>query len=202
MAGVSADRYTKGGFLPYRKVGGNYNNAGFNYYPIQNGMAKNLFKGDPVKLSAGTIDLATNTDTPVGIFDGVYYVDPNSGQPVQKTFFPSGTSMEGGAFVEGGYNQPLAKVYDDPHWTFKAKTRAGVSVSAGHLNGYAKVTAAGTGSTRYGQSDATLDVSYVSASVDPGGSLFRIISKVGEPGNAFDKQSTVLEVVWNRHLYK
>lgn len=110
------------GLTPARKIGAGYNAGGFNTYPIANGYASDIGEGDPVKLSAGVIQLADNDSACIGVFKGVRFID-GDGQLQFKDKFTAGTSSQGGKEVEGGYSQPLADVYDDPNQTYIVRTQ-------------------------------------------------------------------------------
>jgi hypothetical protein len=142
------------GLTPTRKQGANYNSGGFNTYPIANGYASDIGEGDPVQLTGGEIELATNALAVIGVFKGCRYIDSN-GQLQYKTNFTAGVSSQGGKEVEGGYSQPLANVVDDKDQSYVVRTQ--VSALA--------VTAIGTsykmsaiGSVVGGRSQAVLDV--------------------------------------------
>lgn len=143
------------GLTPARKLGSGYNGGGVNHYPITNGYNTAIGEGDPVKLSGGTIQLATNTDPILGVFQGVQYID-SEGQLQFKKNFTAGTSSKGGIQIQGGYSQPLAMVYDDLNGTFIVRTEDSVSVSAGLLGGSYKLSA--IGSVVGGRSQAVLDI--------------------------------------------
>ena len=79
---------------------------------IASGYAANIFYGDFVKLvNTGTIekDVGTSTATPVGIFMGCFYTDPNTSQPTFNQMWPTGTVA----------SDAMAYVLDDPDAVFR-----------------------------------------------------------------------------------
>lgn len=115
-------------------------------YPIKNGKAKNFYKGTPVRLSNGTLDVATNTAAVLGVGQSYHWIDDTTNRPQYSDVFPTGTSNKG-SFYNEGFTTPFALVDDDPHGTWIIKTDA--SVSGGELGTLARVTNAGTKSGAY-----------------------------------------------------
>ena len=79
---------------------------------IASGYAANIFYGDFVKLvNTGTIekDTGTATATPIGIFMGCFYTDPNTSQPTFNQMWPTGTVAA----------DAMAYVLDDPDAVFR-----------------------------------------------------------------------------------
>ena len=79
---------------------------------IASGYAANIFYGDFVKLvNTGTVekDTGTATATPVGIFMGCFYTDPNTSQPTFNQMWPTGTVA----------SDAMAYVLDDPDAVFR-----------------------------------------------------------------------------------
>jgi hypothetical protein len=174
-------------------------------YPIKNGKNKAFFSGDPVRLSNGTLDIATNLLPVLGVARSYHWVDDLSNRPQYSMSFPAGTSNKG-LQVNEGFNQPFALVDDDPMgtWIIRSET----STSAGQIGTVSKVTGAGTQFGVYGRSACRADVSGSSVSVADG--MFRIIglyriseiTSAGGTDNAFDADAnTLLEVTFVNHLY-
>jgi len=142
------------GFTPVRKLGSGYNNGGGNWYPLANGYASDIGEGDPVKVSGGTLLLATNLAAALGTFKQVAYIDSDAKLQFKRNF-TAGTSSKGGKEVFGGYTQPMAQVLDDPNQTYVVRTQSGaLTVSA--IGKYYKMSA--IGSVVNGRSQAVLDV--------------------------------------------
>lgn len=182
------------GLTPARKLGSGYNAAGMNTYPIANGYGSNIGEGDPVKLSAGLIELATNTDKVIGVFDSVRYIDSN-GQLQFKNKFEAGVSSQGGKEVEGGYSQPLANIIDDPNQTYVIRTSDSVAVSAGHVGSSFKVSA--IGSVVGTRSQAVLDIAASAGS--SGGHMVTILGLWTGRNSEFGDTPSAVEVKLSNH---
>ena len=87
--------------------------------PIASGYASNLFYGQIVQLSAGTLIAgaytpASSPTTPIagtiGVFVGCAYTNPSTLQPIQSQYWPASTIA----------NDAVAYVIDDPRTVFKA----------------------------------------------------------------------------------
>lgn len=142
------------GLTPTRKRGSGYNGAGGNHYPVANGYGTNLGEGDPVKLNGGVVELATNDDPVLGVFQSVSYIDANGLLQVKRNFV-AGTSSQGNKEVYGGYQQPMALIIDDPNQTYILRTPDSVAVSAGQIG--TTFTVSAIGSVVAGRSQAVLD---------------------------------------------
>jgi len=98
------------GAKPVQVAGAGYNTGGFRTIAIASGYAANIGFGDFVKLASdGTIqkDTGTTTLTPMGIFVGCEYTDPNTKQKLQRQNWPTGTvAADAVAFV---VNDPNAE---------------------------------------------------------------------------------------------
>jgi hypothetical protein len=152
------------GMTPTRKRGAGYNSAGFNTYPIANGYASNIGEGDPVKLSAGVIQLADNDSVCLGVFGGVRYIDADGRLQFKKNFV-AGTSSKGGLEVEGGYTQPLANVYDDEGQTYIVRTHTS-ALAATDIGTSYRMSA--IGSVVNGRSQAVLQTTSAGTSTGDG----------------------------------
>jgi hypothetical protein len=86
-------------------------------YPIKNGKNKAFYSGDPVRLSNGTLDIATNTAAVLGVARSYHWIDDLSNRPQYSMSFPAGTSNKG-TQVNEGFAQPFALVDDDPMGTW------------------------------------------------------------------------------------
>lgn len=96
------------GFRPVGKVGSNYDNEGLTQYKISNDYATPIFQGDAVTLSGGFLAIATAGNPIVGVFQGCFYVDPTSGKPTWKNYYPGDVAQNG----------IVALVNDDPNAQF------------------------------------------------------------------------------------
>lgn len=109
-------------------------------YKIASGYATSIFYGDFVKLvAAGTVekDITTTTLTPIGIFVGCQYTDPNSGQIVNDQYWPASTAA----------SDAVAFVVDDPHVLFQMQADEAVDQADLGAN-FAVVQTAGSATTK------------------------------------------------------
>jgi hypothetical protein len=112
------------GLKPINLVGGQVFAGATRQIPIASGYATNLLNGDVVKLvSDGTLekDTGTTTATPVGIFLGCRYTDPNLGYELYSQYYPANTVA----------SDIVAYVADDPDQLFKVAVVSGTTVIAG-----------------------------------------------------------------------
>ena len=88
-------------------------------YEIADNQAGTIFQGDLVALSAGFITRflpATHTAA-VGVFNGCNYIDPTTGKPTFKNFYPGSVNITAGKIV--------ADVIDDPSQLYLIQCDAG-----------------------------------------------------------------------------
>jgi len=182
------------GLTPLRKLGAGRETAGQTTYPIANGYNTAIGEGDPVKLSAGVIQLAGNTDACIGSFQGVRYIDSNGQLQFTKNFVAA-TSSKGGIALDGGYTQPLAFVTDSADQTYVVRTVDAVSISAGLLGQSFKLSA--IGSVVNGRSQAVLDVA---ASVGTsGGHMVTIVGLYTGQDSEWGNAPSAVEVKLSNH---
>ena len=118
---------------------------------IASGYGTAIFYGDFVKLvSTGTVekDTGTTTLTPVGIFVGCFYTDPNSKQPTYSQYWPASTVA----------SDAVAYVIDDPSVVFQMQADDTLAQTALGNNAAVVQTA---GSTSIGNSKNALDASTI-----------------------------------------
>ena len=119
------------------------------HYSIASGYGTAIFYGDFVKLvAAGTVEKDTGTTslTPVGIFLGVSYTDPNTSQKTFSQFYPASTAAD----------DISAYVLDDPNVLFEMQADGSAAVT-NIGNNVAVVQTAG--STSIGTSKNAIDIS-------------------------------------------
>ena len=112
------------GLKPINLIGGQVFAGATRQIPIASGYATNLLNGDVVKLvSDGTLekDAGTTTATPVGVFLGCRYTDPNLGYELYSQYYPANTVA----------SDIVAYVADDPDQLFKVAVVSGTTVVAG-----------------------------------------------------------------------
>jgi hypothetical protein len=82
------------GLKPVNLIGGQVFAGATRQIPIASAYDTNLLNGDLVKIvSSGTLekDAGTTTATPVGVFLGCRYTDPNLGYELYSQYFPANT---------------------------------------------------------------------------------------------------------------
>jgi hypothetical protein len=165
-----------------------------------------MYTGTPVKLSAGTLDVATNTAAVVGVTRSFAWIDKTTGQPQYSKYIPANTSQKNSGYLEG-FTQPFALVDDNPMGTWICKTDA--STAASFIGELARVTNAGAGSATTGRAACEVDGS--GTAVSAGNAMFRVISaykiseitSAGGQDNDFDLDaSTLVEVTFSNHIYR
>jgi len=106
------------GLVPVNEFGGLVFAGSTRMYPIATGYSSNLFNGQTVKLSNGTIiadnySAASSPTTPIagtiGVFVGCQYVNSMS-QTIQSQYWPASTVSD----------NAIAYIVDDPRTVFKA----------------------------------------------------------------------------------
>lgn len=159
-------------------------------YEIQDNQAGAIFQGDLVTLKDGYIlkfNPATHTAA-VGVFNGCNYIDPSTGKPTWKNFYPGSVDITAGKII--------ADVIDDPNQLFIIQGDEDAVQADFGKN--ADVTAGTTGSTVTGLSAMTLDSSTIATSAALN---LKLIAKWDVPGNNLAENFTVVVVKINEHLY-
>ena len=175
---------------PYgaRPVGTLSTNGSFSgkvrHYSIASGYATSIFYGDFVKLvAAGGVEKDTGTTacTPVGIFLGVSYTDPNTSQ---KTF----SQMWTASVVA---SDATAYVIDDPDVLFEMQADGTAAQTVIGNNAAVALTA---GSTSIGTSKNVVDISTIAVTATL---PIRIVDISSKSGNAAGDSYTDLVVKFN-----
>ena len=84
------------GLRPSRMMGGAPFSGGQSRYRIASGYSTKIFQGDLVKLvTGGGFDRAAASSTVpvVGVFNGVQYTDPTTGEQVFKNHYPDQSQL-------------------------------------------------------------------------------------------------------------
>lgn len=177
---------TPHGFRPVGLLGGRVYAGATRKFQIASGYGTGIFYGDAVKLvAAGTIEKDTGTTamTPVGIFLGCEYIDPNVNQKVFKQYFPASTTVTTGTIT--------AFVADDPDLVMRIQADEAVDQTDVGAN-FAIVQ--GAGSTVTGNSGVSLDGgSHNTTNTLP----VRLIGFVDGPDSAVSDAYTDCLVKWN-----
>ena len=180
------------GLKPVNLIGGQVFAGSTRLMAIASGEGTSIFFGDAVKLSGGYItrDPADSAMTPVGVFMGCTYTDPNSNQKVFKQYFPAGTVA---ADIK-------AYVCDDPDALFKVAVVSGTTVISGVTQAAVGLNAAlvdNTGSTITGDSLVA-----VSATTATNGALpVRVVDVVPDTANSLGSYTEVI-VKWNFGMHQ
>ena len=180
------------GLKPVNLIGGQVYAGSTRLIAIASGEGTSIFFGDAVKLSGGYItrDPADSAMTPVGVFMGCTFTDPNSNQKVFKQYYPAGTVA---ADIK-------AYVVDDPDALFKVAVVSGTTVISGVTQTAVGLNAAlvdNTGSTITGDSLVA-----ISATTATNGALpVRIVDIVPDTANAAGSYTEVI-VKWNSGMHQ
>ena len=192
------------GLKPVKMRGAQYNNGGMETFPVANAYGTALFRGDPVKLSAGYLQIAGNGDKVLGVFWGASYVDAN-GVPQAARHLPASTAANGAPYdqVDGlGLEVNVAKVITQRDVLMEIQ--ADNSVSVGLVGRNFRVSI-GTGNTTTGLSGANLKVSSATTSGGDAASassqtMVRLVGVADRPGNSIGASNPILLVRWNYHM--
>ena len=106
---------------------------------IASGYGTAIYSGDVVTLSSGYVQQAGATDTPIGVFYGVFYT-ASDGTPTFSKVWTASTATQGSADAE-------ALVYNDPGIVYEAQFTAGTPEVSFIGNKYTLSTTAGSSTT-------------------------------------------------------
>lgn len=184
------------GLKPINLIGGQVFAGATRQIPIASGYATNLLNGDVVKLASdGTLekDAGTTTATPVGVFLGCRYTDPNLGYELYSQYYPANTVA----------SDIVAYVADDPDQLYKVAVVSGTTVIAGvgrTVVGNNVALVQNAGSTATGNSKvAVLSSSAATTNTLP----IRVIDVVPDTKTGAD---TYVELIvkwnWGMHQYQ
>ena len=159
-------------------------------YEIADNQSGAIYQGDLVTLKDGYIvKFAPATHTAaVGVFNGCNYIDPTTGKPTWKNYYPGSVNITSGKII--------ADVIDDPNQLFIIQCDEDAVQADFGKN--ADVTASTTGSTVTGLSAMTLDSSTIATTAALN---LKLIGKWDVPGNNLAENYTVVVVKINEHLY-
>ena len=158
-------------------------------YEIADNQSGAIYQGDLVTIDNGYLVKFNNTDhtVAVGVFNDCNYIDPTTGKPTWKNYYPGSVNITQGKII--------ADVIDDPNQLFIIQN-AGTPTQA-NFGTNAYITAATTGSTTTGVSNMTMSASFLDTSAS--GNL-KAIGLWNVPGNELG-QYAVLVVKINEHMY-
>lgn len=157
-------------------------------YEIADNQAGAIFQGDLVTIFDGfLVKFAPATHTAaVGVFNGCQFIDPTTGKPTFKNFYPGSVNITAGKII--------ADVIDDPAQMFLIQVDE--SVAQADVGKNADVVGTG-GSTTNGTSSMELDSSTIA---NTAALNLKIIGLYDVPGNSFGTNAVVVVKI-NEHLY-
>ena len=184
------------GLKPVNLIGGQVFAGATRQIPIASAYDTNLLNGDLVKIvSSGTLekDAGTTTATPVGVFLGCRYTDPNLGYELYSQYFPANTVAD----------DIVAYVADDPDQLYKVAVVSGTTVIAGvgrTVVGNNMSLVQNAGSTQSGNSKvAVLSTSAATTNTLP----IRVIDVVAETASAADTYvELIVKFNFGMHQYQ
>lgn len=157
-------------------------------YQIADNQSGAIFQGDLVTLKDGYIlqfNPATHTAA-VGVFNGCNYIDPTSGKPTWRNYYPGSVNI-----TQGVIN---ADVIDDPNQLFIIQNDESSAVANYGKNADIVV---GTGNTTTGVSGNELDTSTIATTAALN---LKIIGLWNVPSNEVGEFAVVVVKI-NEHLY-
>ena len=157
-------------------------------YEIADNQAGAIYQGDLVTVFDGyLVKFAPASHTAaVGVFNGCQYIDPTTGKPTFKNFYPGSVNITAGSIV--------ADVIDDPSQLFLVQ--ADDDIVQADIGKNADVTGTG-GSTTNGVSAMELDSSTVA---NTAALNLKIVGLWNTPGNALGTNAVVVVKI-NEHMY-
>ena len=157
-------------------------------YEIADNQSGAIYQGDLVTIVAGyVVKFAPATHAAaLGVFNGCFYIDPTTGKPTWKNFYPGSVNITAGTIS--------ADVLDDPSQLFLVQSD-GVIVQA-NIGKNADVIGTG-GSTVTGVSTMELNSATIA---DTAALNLKIVGLWNVPANSLG-EFAVLVVKINEHLY-
>jgi hypothetical protein len=180
------------GLKPINLIGGQVYAGSTRLMAIASGEGTSIFFGDAVKLTGGYItrDPADSAMTPVGVFMGCTYTDPNSNQKVFKQYFPSGTvASDIKAYVVDDYDALFKVAVVSSSTTISGVTQAAVGFNAALVDN--------TGSTITGDSLVAISATTATTNTLP----VRIVDVVPDTANSLGSYTEVI-VKWNFGMHQ
>jgi len=157
-------------------------------YEIADNQSGAIYQGDLVTIYDGyLVKFAPASHTAaVGVFNGCQYIDPTTGKPTWKNYYPGSVNITQGKII--------ADVIDDPNQLFIIQ--ADEDIVAADVGKNADVVGTG-GSTTTGVSTMELDSSTVA---NTAALNLKIVGLYDVPGNAYGDFAVVVVKI-NEHLY-
>ena len=157
-------------------------------YEIADNQTGAIYQGDLVTVYDGYLvqfDPDTHTAA-VGVFNGCNYIDPTTGKPTWKNYYPGSVNITQGKII--------ADVLDDPNQLFTIQND-GTSAAANY--GKNADVVMGTGSTTTGVSGMELSTSTIA---NTAALNLKIVGLWDVPNNAVGANAVVVVKI-NEHLY-
>jgi hypothetical protein len=157
-------------------------------FTIADNQAGAIFQGDLVTVYDGyLVAFAPATHTAaVGVFNGCNYIDPTTGKPTWKNYYPGSVNITQGTIQ--------ADVIDDPAQLFIIQCDEGLTQAQ---IGFNADVVAGSGSTTTGQSAMELDSSTIAKTAALN---LKIVGLYNVPGNEFGTNAVAVVKI-NEHLF-
>jgi hypothetical protein len=158
-------------------------------YEIADNQSGAIYQGDLVTLSGGYVvkyDSSLHTAA-LGVFNGCSYIDPTSGKPTWKNFYPGSVNITAGVIT--------AEVVDDPNQLFLIQADEDVVQADIGLNANIAYTA---GSSTTGVSGTELDSSTIANTATL---VLKVVGFYNTPENIRATNHVDVVVKINTHLY-
>ena len=157
-------------------------------YEIADNQSGAIYQGDLVTVFDGyLVKFAPGTHTAaVGVFNGCNYIDPSSGKPTWKNYYPGSVNITSGKIT--------AEVLDDPNQLFIIQ--ADEDIVAADIGKNADVVGTG-GSTVSGISTMELDSSTIA---NTAALNLKIVGLYNTPENGYGDYAVVVVKI-NEHMY-
>ena len=157
-------------------------------YEIADNQSGAIYQGDLVTVYDGYLVkfLPASHTAAVGVFNGCNYIDPTTGKPTWKNFYPGSVNITAGKII--------ADVIDDPAQLFLIQ--ADEDIVQADIGKNADVVGTG-GSTTTGVSTMELDSSTIA---NTAALNLKIVGLYDVPGNALGNFAVVVVKI-NEHLY-
>jgi hypothetical protein len=158
-------------------------------YEIEDNQSGAIYQGDLVTLSGGYVVKYDSTlhTAALGVFNGCNYIDPSSGKPTWKNFYPGSVNITSGIIS--------AEVVDDPNQLFLIQADEDVVQADIGLNANIAYTA---GSNTTGLSATELDSSTIA---NTAGLVLKVVGFYDAPNNIRGINHVDVVVKINTHLY-
>jgi len=157
-------------------------------YEIADNQAGAIYQGDLVTIVGGYIvKFAPGTHAAaLGVFNGCNYIDPTTGKPIWKNFYPGSVNITQGIIS--------ADVIDDPNQLFIIQSDG--DIEKADIGKNADVIGTG-GSSTTGVSTMELNNATIA---DTAALNLKIVGLYNQPGNSFGVNAVVVVKI-NEHLY-